>query len=50
MPNVARIDSAATVTIQVAADIQGDIDSGVIAPDTRLPTEMELSEQYVYHV
>jgi DNA-binding GntR family transcriptional regulator len=34
------------VTAQVAADIQADIDSGQVAPDTRLPTEMELAEQY----
>lgn len=39
-------DSAATVTAQVAADIEADIDSGAVPPDTRLPTEIELSEQY----
>jgi GntR family transcriptional regulator len=39
-------DSATTVTAQVAADIETDIDSGTIAPDTRLPTELELAEQY----
>jgi DNA-binding GntR family transcriptional regulator len=39
-------DSATTVTTQVATDIEADIDSGTIAPDTRLPTELELAEQY----
>jgi GntR family transcriptional regulator len=39
-------DSATTVTAQVAADIEADIDSGAVQPDTRLPTELELSEQY----
>ena len=39
-------DSATTVTEQVAADIEADIDSGMMAPDTRLPTELELAEQY----
>jgi DNA-binding GntR family transcriptional regulator len=39
-------DSATTVTDQVARDIEADIDSGAIAPDTRLPTELELAEQY----
>jgi GntR family transcriptional regulator len=39
-------DSGTTVTAQVAADIEADIDSGMIAPDTRLPSETELSEQY----
>jgi DNA-binding GntR family transcriptional regulator len=39
-------DSAITVTAQVAADIEADITSGAIAPDTRLPTETELAEQY----
>jgi DNA-binding GntR family transcriptional regulator len=39
-------DSATTVTAQVARDIEADIDSGSIAPDTRLPTELELAEQY----
>jgi GntR family transcriptional regulator len=34
------------MTAQVAADIEADIDSGTIAPDTRLPTELELAEQY----
>lgn len=38
--------SATTVTDQVARDIEVDIDAGAIAPDTRLPTEMELAEQY----
>jgi len=35
-----------TVTAQVAADIESDIDAGNIAPDTRLPAETELAEQY----
>lgn len=39
-------DSAVTVTTQVAADIEADIDSGALAPDTRLPTETELADQY----
>jgi GntR family transcriptional regulator len=39
-------DSAITVTSQVAADIASDIDVGKIAPDTRLPAETELAEQY----
>jgi DNA-binding GntR family transcriptional regulator len=39
-------DSATTVTEQVATDIAADIDSGAIAPDTRLPTELELADQY----
>ena len=39
-------NSSVTVTDQVTADIEADIDSGRIAPDTRLPTETELAEQY----
>ena len=39
-------DSAITVTSQGAADIASDIDVGKIAPDTRLPAETELAEQY----
>jgi GntR family transcriptional regulator len=39
-------DSAVTVTAQVATDIEADIDSGALAPDTRLPTETELADQY----
>jgi GntR family transcriptional regulator len=39
-------DSATTVTDQVATDIEADIDSGAIAPDTRLPAELDLAEQY----
>jgi GntR family transcriptional regulator len=44
----ARINhgSAVTVSVQVAADIEGDIDAGKLAPDTRLPSEAELAEQY----
>ncbi len=30
----------------MTADIEADIDAGRIAPDTRLPTEAELAEQY----
>jgi len=32
-----RHDSATPVTVQVAADIEADIDAGRLAPDTRLP-------------
>jgi GntR family transcriptional regulator len=39
-------DSATPVSVQVATDIEGDIDAGRLAPDTRLPSEAELSEQY----
>jgi DNA-binding GntR family transcriptional regulator len=39
-------DSATTVSAQVAADIEADIDAGTIAPDTRLPSEVELAQQY----
>jgi DNA-binding GntR family transcriptional regulator len=39
-------DSATSVSVQVAADIEADIDQGRIAPDTRLPSEVELAEQY----
>ena len=39
-------DSATTVSDQGTRDIEADIDSGAIAPDTRLPTELELAEQY----
>jgi GntR family transcriptional regulator len=44
----ARINhgSATPVSVQVAADIEADIDAGRLAPDTRLPSEIELSEQY----
>jgi GntR family transcriptional regulator len=38
--------SAVPVSVQVAADIEADIDAGKIAPDTRLPSEAELSQQY----
>ena len=41
-----RHDSATTVTVQVAADIEADIDAGRLAPDTRLPSEAELADQY----
>jgi DNA-binding GntR family transcriptional regulator len=39
-------DSATPVSVQVAADIEADIEAGKLAPDTRLPSEAELSEQY----
>ena len=32
--------------VQVAADIEADIDAGALAPDTRLPSESELATQY----
>jgi GntR family transcriptional regulator len=38
--------SAVPVSVQVAADIEADISAGRLAPDTRLPSEAELSEQY----
>lgn len=39
-------DSATAVPVQVAADIERDIDAGKLAPDTRLPSENELASQY----
>ena len=39
-------DSAKSVPVQVAADIEADIDSGALEPDTRLPSETELATQY----
>jgi GntR family transcriptional regulator len=39
-------DSATPVSVQVAADIEADIDAGRLAPDTRLPSEAELATQY----
>ena len=41
-----RRESAVSVAVQVADDIQADIDSRRIPPDTRLPSEVELSQQY----
>jgi DNA-binding GntR family transcriptional regulator len=38
--------SATPVSVQVAADIEADIDAGKLAPDTRLPSEAELTAQY----
>jgi GntR family transcriptional regulator len=38
--------SSRSVPTQVAADIEADIDAGKLAPDTRLPGEAELAEQY----
>jgi DNA-binding GntR family transcriptional regulator len=34
------------VTVQVAADLEADIDGRRLAPDTRLPSEAELAIQY----
>jgi GntR family transcriptional regulator len=39
-------DSATSVSAQVAADIETDVDTGALAPDTRLPSEAELAAQY----
>lgn len=39
-------DSATQVSVQVAVDIEADIDAGRLAPDTRLPSEAELATQY----
>jgi DNA-binding GntR family transcriptional regulator len=39
-------DSAVPVSAQVATDIEADIDTRRLAPDTRLPSEAELSELY----
>ena len=41
-----RHDSSVPVAAQVARDIEADIRAGRLAPDTRLPTETELAEQY----
>ena len=38
--------SAVPLPVQVARDIEADIDTGRLEPDTRLPSESELSEQY----
>lgn len=44
----ARINhgSSVPVSVQVAADLEADIEAGKLAPDTRLPSEAELSVQY----
>lgn len=44
----ARINhgSSVAVSVQVSTDIEADIDAGRLAPDTRLPSEAELSQQY----
>jgi DNA-binding GntR family transcriptional regulator len=34
------------VATQVARDIEKDIGAGLVAPDTRLPSEADLSQQY----
>jgi len=41
-----RRDSAVSVAAQVARDLEADIDSGALPPDTRLPSEAELAAQY----
>ena len=41
-----RHDSAVSVAAQVARDLEADIDSGALPPDTRLPSEAELAGQY----
>jgi len=41
-----RHDSSVPVATQVARDIEEDIKARRIAPDTRLPSEVDLSEQY----
>jgi GntR family transcriptional regulator len=41
-----RHDSSVPVASQVARDIEADIRAGRLAPDTRLPSEAELAEQY----
>jgi DNA-binding GntR family transcriptional regulator len=38
--------SSVAVSVQVSADIEADIEAGRLAPDTRLPSEAELSQQY----
>ena len=41
-----RHDSSVPVATQVARDIEADITAGRLAPDTRLPSEIDLSQQY----
>ena len=41
-----RHDSSVPVATQVARDIEKDIGAGRLAPDTRLPSEVDLSQQY----
>lgn len=41
-----RHDSSVPVATQVARDIEADIRAGRLAPDTRLPSEVDLSQQY----
>jgi DNA-binding GntR family transcriptional regulator len=41
-----RRDSAVSVATQVARDLEADIETGAISPDTRLPSEAELAQQY----
>jgi GntR family transcriptional regulator len=38
--------SATPVPVQVAADIEADIEAGALEPDTRLPSESDLATQY----
>jgi len=41
-----RHDSSVPVATQVARVIEADIKAGRCAPDTRLPSEADLSQQY----
>ena len=41
-----RHDSSVPVATQVARDIEADIRTGRLAPDTRLPSEIDLSQQF----
>jgi DNA-binding GntR family transcriptional regulator len=41
-----RHDSSVPVATQVARDIERDIGAGQLAPDTRLPSEADLAQQY----
>jgi DNA-binding GntR family transcriptional regulator len=41
-----RHDLPVHVYVQVAADIEADIDAGRLAPGARLPSEIELGQQY----
>ena len=41
-----RHDSSVHVYVQVANDIEADIDAGRLQPDTRLPSEVEMAAQY----
>ncbi len=41
-----RHNSSVPVATQVARDIEKDITAGRLAPDTRLPSEVDMSQQY----